>query len=103
MSKVVFERDGDVGIVTVNDPPLNLVGPELVDELDALANELPSRPLRALIMRAAGENFSAGADVDTMFKGRSADEAHALISRVTRLIPVYENLPYPTSDRPLLI
>ena len=51
MAKVRFERDGEVGIVTLADPPLNLVGPELVDDLEKRIEEAESTPLRALLLR----------------------------------------------------
>ncbi len=96
MAKVRFERDGDVGIVTLADPPLNLVGPELVDDLEKRIEEAESTPLRALLLRAEGESFSAGANVGPMFQNRSAQEAHALLTRIAGLLRRFEQLPFPT-------
>ena len=96
MAKVRFERDGDVGIITIADPPLNLVGPELVDDLEKRIGEVESTPLRALLLRAEGENFSAGANVGDMFQDRSAQEAHALLTRIAGLLRRFEALPFPT-------
>ncbi len=96
MAKVGFERDGDVGIITVADPPLNLIGPELVDDLEKQIEEAQGAQLRALLVRAQGENFSAGAQVAEMFQNRSAEEAHALLSRVGGLLTRFEQLPFPT-------
>ena len=33
--RVRYERDGDVGVVTLDDPPLNLFGRELIADLAA--------------------------------------------------------------------
>lgn len=96
MSKVRLERDGAVAIVTVADPPLNLVSPELVDGLETTIAELEASPPRALLLRAEGENFSAGANVGTMFQGLSEAQAHALLSRVGALLARYERLPFPS-------
>ena len=96
MAKARFERDGAVGIVTIADPPLNLVGPELVDDLEKAIEEAYGTELRALLLRAEGANFSAGANVGEMFQNRSAEEAHALLSRIARLLSRFEQLPFPT-------
>ncbi len=96
MAKVRFERDGDVGILTLADPPLNLVGPELIDDLEKRIGEVEGAPLRALLLRAEGENFSAGANVGAMFQNRSAQEAHALLTRIAGLLRRFEQLPFPT-------
>ena len=69
MPKVRFERDGDVGVITLADPPLNLFSMELIEELDAATTEAEASEIRALLVRAEGENFSAGAQVDDVFQG----------------------------------
>ncbi|MEA2466412.1 MAG: hypothetical protein QOJ57_538, partial [Thermoleophilaceae bacterium] len=37
--RVRYSRDGDVGVVTLNDPPLNLFGLDLTNELIAEIEE----------------------------------------------------------------
>jgi enoyl-CoA hydratase/carnithine racemase len=96
MPKARFEQDGDVGIITIADPPLNLVGPELIDDLEAALDRAQGAKLRAMLMRAEGPNFSAGAHVAELFQGRSAAEAHALLCRVGKLVCRAEQLPFPT-------
>jgi len=96
MSTIDFERDGDLGIATIANPPLNLVDPPLIDALEALVTRLEALPLRAVLVRAAGANFCAGADVAAMFQNRSADDARALLGRFMALLPRFERLPYPS-------
>lgn len=96
MAKVRYERDGDVGIVTLADAPLNLITPELVDGLEQAIEAAAGASVRALLLRAEGENFSAGAQVAAMFQDRSAAEARALLGRVGRLLARSEELPFPT-------
>lgn len=96
MSKVRFERDGEVGIVTLADPPLNLVGPEVVDGLEQAIETAEGATVRALVLRAEGDNFSAGAHVGEMFQGRSAAEARRLLVRLGVLLDRCEALPIPT-------
>jgi len=96
MTKARFERDGDVGILTIADPPLNLVGPELVDDLERGIEEAHRAQIRALLLRAEGANFSAGAQVAEMFQDLSAAQAHVLLCRVGKLLARCEQLPFPT-------
>jgi enoyl-CoA hydratase/carnithine racemase len=96
MEQITFERDGDVGIATIANPPLNLFGPQLIDDLEALLEELERTPLRGLLVCAAGDHFSAGADAGALFQGRSAGAASALLGRFMTMLPRYERLPYPT-------
>lgn len=96
MSTIDFTQDGDLGIATIANPPLNLVDPSMVDALEALVVRLEGLPLRAVLVRAAGEHFCAGADVAAMFQNRSAADARALLGRFMALLPRFERLPYPS-------
>lgn len=96
MSKARFDRDGDSGIITLADPPLNLVGPEIVEALEAAVDEAERAPIRALLLRAEGKNFSAGAHVGDMFQDVSRAEAHIRLRRFGRLLTRTEQLPFPT-------
>jgi enoyl-CoA hydratase/carnithine racemase len=96
MSTITLQRDGDVAIASVSNPPLNLVVPAMVDDLEEIATELERRPPRALLLRAEGDNFCAGADVGEMFQGRSARDAQQMLGRFQRLLARYDALPFPT-------
>ena len=52
--KVRYERDGDVGLVVLDDPPLNLFGAELTNDLVAALEEAEGDMPRALVVRAEG-------------------------------------------------
>jgi enoyl-CoA hydratase/carnithine racemase len=92
-SPVRFDQEGDVGLITLAAPPLNLFDQAMLDGLDAAIGEAEQTELRALIVRAEGRAFSGGVDVK-MFQGmRAADlEEWDLVSIPQRL----EALPYPT-------
>ena len=96
MSTVRFDRDGDVGIITLADPPLNLVSPEMMNALDDAVAQAHDSDVRAVLVQAEGDAFSAGANVDSMFQGRSARSAQALISAAGRATMHAEQLPVPT-------
>ena len=93
--RVRHERDGDLALVTLADPPLNLFDRELVTELseaiDAAAADLP----RALALRAEGKVFTGGVDVN-VFHGLSEPDARAFAVELFELTHKVEDLPFPT-------
>jgi enoyl-CoA hydratase/carnithine racemase len=95
MDKVHFETSGSLGILTLANPPLNLLTGELLEDLRATINEVKRLPLRALLLRAEGKIFSAGADVSA-FKGKTASEARESFTTHQRMIAALEELPFPT-------
>lgn len=96
MSKVNVEQDGDVAIITLADPPLNLISPAMLEDFEAAMLQAHTMDVRAALFRAEGDNFSAGANVEAMFKGRSPRSAHSLIGRAGRAMLHAEQLPFPT-------
>jgi enoyl-CoA hydratase/carnithine racemase len=90
-----YERRGDVGVVTIDDPPLNLFGRDLTAALtEALARARDDGP-RALVVRAEGKVFTGGADVH-VFKGLSTEQARAFAGDLLRITHGIEDLPFPT-------
>ena len=78
MAKARFTLDGDVGEVVFGDPPLNLFGLELARDLAAAVGEAADSRARAVLVRAEGDNFAAGANVE-IFLGRDEKAARDLI------------------------
>jgi enoyl-CoA hydratase/carnithine racemase len=95
MSKVRFETSGALGFLTLANPPLNLFDEELIEDLRTAVNQSKQAPIRALLVRASGKAFSAGADV-SIFKGKTAIEARDRFTRHLRTIADIEELPFPT-------
>ena len=94
--RVVFEREEALGTVTLQSPPLNLIGQELIDDLLAAIDQIEAASgLRALVLRGEGKVFSAGADV-ALFAGTGADEMRPLIASFLDLGNRLERLPFPT-------
>lgn len=64
-SPVLCEIDGGVAVVTLNNPPLNLVTLELTRELNALVARLAEDPsVRVLVLTGSGEKaFCAGSNI----------------------------------------
>jgi enoyl-CoA hydratase len=93
--RVRFERHEAVGHIVLDDPPLNLFGVAVLDDLEAALEEARTSPLRALLVRAEGRVFTGGVDVN-IFDGLSPDDAEALAHRLFRLAHGLEDLPIPT-------
>jgi len=65
--KTIFKRDGDVGLLEINNPPQNyLEQPEFV-KLDEL-KKFVGTEIKALVISGTGRHFSAGADIELIKK-----------------------------------
>jgi enoyl-CoA hydratase/carnithine racemase len=95
MDKVHFETSGSLGVLTLSNPPLNLLSGELLEDLGSAINEAKGTSLRALLLRAEGRVFCAGADVSA-FQGRTEIEARQQFTSNRRMIADFEELPFPT-------
>jgi enoyl-CoA hydratase/carnithine racemase len=95
MAKVRFSLNGDVGEIVLDDPPLNLFGLELSRDLATTATEARDSGARAILIRAEGDNFSAGANVE-MFLGRDEAAARELIDEFMPAIRRFAEIEVPT-------
>ena len=93
--KVRLERAGDVGVVVIDSPPLNLFGREMADALRGAIAEAADAGIRALVVRAEGDVFTAGADVN-VFNGLSSDDAARFADDLLAITHSVEDLPFPT-------
>jgi enoyl-CoA hydratase/carnithine racemase len=95
MAKAEFRLDAGVGEIVIADPPLNLFGLELARELANATGEARDSEARAILVRAEGDNFSAGANVE-MFLGRDQAAARELIDEFMPVIRRFAEIPVPT-------
>ncbi|MYE01717.1 MAG: fatty-acid oxidation protein subunit alpha [Alphaproteobacteria bacterium] len=74
MSEVVhFTRQGPVGIITVDYPPVNALGPGVREGiLEAVDRGVADAEVHAMVLIGAGRTFIAGADIRGFGKGRPA-------------------------------
>lgn len=104
---VRLERDGDVAVVVLDHPPLNLFTPAVFQALDAVVGQLvgltgPQRPdrARAVLFEARGTVVSGGVDV-TFFRDIAAGpepvaRGGRLWTQLLRIAQTVEDLPVPT-------
>jgi enoyl-CoA hydratase/carnithine racemase len=96
MSTVRVDHDGALATVTLDSPPLNLIGQQLIADLVAAIDAVEAAEgVRALLLRGEGKVFSAGADV-ALFAGQGADAMRPLIASFLELGRRLEELPFPT-------
>jgi len=64
--EILYEKHGEIAVVTINTPPYNFMSPEGVVGIDAVMKIFDKDPdLRVAILTAAGTKaFSAGGDLD---------------------------------------
>jgi enoyl-CoA hydratase/carnithine racemase len=95
-TKVHFTQDASLGIITLDNPPLNQIGEALVADLtEAIGQVEQAQGLRALLLRGNGDVFSAGAEVE-LFAGRGAEEMRPLVASFLDLGSRVEALAFPT-------
>jgi enoyl-CoA hydratase/carnithine racemase len=92
--RVRYDRDGDVGLITIADPPLNLFGYELTNELIAELEEAEGDMPRALVIRADGDVFTGGVDVH-VFADKTPEQAQMFFDDLLKITHKIEDLELP--------
>jgi enoyl-CoA hydratase/carnithine racemase len=95
MAKARFSLEGDLGEIVIADPPLNLFGLELLSDIARATGEARESSARAVLVRAEGDNFSAGANVE-IFLGRDETTARELIEEFMPVIRRFAEIDVPT-------
>ena len=84
-----------VATVSMNKPPVNALGSEMVDDLTAAAGALAEDPqVRCVILRSAGRHFCAGADLKER-QGMTVDQVLAFVPRLAGAVNRFAALPVP--------
>jgi len=103
VSSLAVERQGPVGLVTMNRPELhNAFDDALVAELtEALRSMEAEEGIRIVVLSGAGKSFSAGADLNWMRRmaGFSADENRRDAMALATLMRTLAHLRKPTIAR----
>ena len=93
---VLVERRGPVGILTLNNPPVNILSNLLLEELASRVVELSEDPsVRVLVITGAGDKaFSGGANIKEMVTMDRA-EASAFSTKGQAVANLLERSPLP--------
>jgi enoyl-CoA hydratase/carnithine racemase len=92
---VRYERDADLGIVTIANPPLNLFDASVMGALPRAVEAAGADAPRALVLRAEGKLFTGGVDVN-VFQGLSEQDGRELTADLLAVTHALEAMPFPT-------
>lgn len=95
MSAVQLDYDGDVAVITLSNPPVNAVSKALFDDYTKTIRDVAASSARAMLTRAEGDNFSAGAD-PALFADLGYVSGSSLVAELLASIHMLESLPIPT-------
>lgn len=92
---LLFERDGHIGVLTINRPQaLNALNETVLNELNQFAAEIRQSDLRVLIVTGAGEKaFVAGADIKAM-QTMNQQQAEDFSKQAQSAFAAIESLPF---------
>ncbi len=88
MPSVTVTHEGDVALITLSNPPLNLFGPDAFDELGECIDEVAASDARAAVWRADGDIFTGGVDVQVFADAVASGEGEdfpSLVGPIKRL------------------
>jgi 3-hydroxyacyl-CoA dehydrogenase len=69
---VRFEKDGDIGVITVDNPPVNALSPGVPEGIVKAVDQGNADPaVKAMVLIGAGRSFIAGADIRQFGRGPS--------------------------------
>ncbi len=89
-------REDGVRVLTMDKPPVNALGREMVEALGkALSALREDQEARCLVVRSAGSHFCAGADLKER-RGMSEEEVRAFVPRIGAVCAALAELPFPT-------
>ena len=83
-------HDGAVGVLTLSNPPYNLIGNEFIDRYCAAQEDAVAVGARAILVRSDLRHFCAGADV------KSLDPGDGTASDPAFVLDRLESIPVPT-------
>src|SRR5215472_4658794 len=66
---VTFAKSGNIGVITVNNPPVNALSPGVPEGISESIDQLQKdNTLKAAVLIGAGSTFIAGADIKELAK-----------------------------------
>jgi len=96
MSELVsLTKDGDIAVITVNNPPVNALSPGVPEGIaDAIAKIAADDSIKGAVMIGAGQTFIAGADIKEFGKITSGQRKEGI--NFLDVIKSIEDCPKPT-------
>ncbi len=95
MSQVAFELRDDVAIATTSNPPAELFDKAQITGLRDAIHAATESHAGAMVIKSDAPMFSGGADVSTVFRGRSQKYGRTLLSEGMEMTADLEDAPFP--------
>lgn len=95
MRPVHFEKQGTLGVITIDNPPINLTDNPLLAALPNVLDEVDSSDVRAILLQAEGDHFGCGVNVNTTFVGLGSKDARTMLNRGIPIMTRMEGLNIP--------
>jgi 2-(1,2-epoxy-1,2-dihydrophenyl)acetyl-CoA isomerase len=93
---VLFERDGDVGVVRLNRPEqLNALTPAMLDLIRDTLNRAATEGARAVLVTGEGRAFCSGADLGAGVAGGMRDLGQSILDHYNPMAQSFADLPIP--------
>ncbi len=88
---VTLNRHGRIAVLTINNPPVNAISPEVTDGIGAAFDAFEAdRSFEALLVHCEGRTFVAGADIEAFnrpdFSARPFNSLLARVEKADRLV-----------------
>lgn len=94
--RVERQEQGAILWFDVPGSPVNVLRPDIEDDLRAALAELEAERPKVLVIASAKDSFCVGADVDVLEAAEGADDAKALSRSGQLMMDRIESLPFPT-------
>ena len=85
-NKIYLNIENNIGIITINNPPVNALSIDLIEEINQSINSI--KDVKVVIFKSSGKGFCAGADL----KERSSMDDNQTIKIVERYREVFNNI-----------
>ena len=94
MAMVETRTEGNVSIITLSNPPMNVLCSQLLEELSAALDGIAGNGTKVVVLTGAGRAFVAGADISEM-KPMDKDQAVAFARAGQGVFSKLESFPKP--------
>ncbi|WP_053218977.1 enoyl-CoA hydratase [Virgibacillus senegalensis] len=96
MSSIYYQKSGKVANLTISSPPANALSRAILEELEALLEEIEQdQDVKAIIIKGEGKFFSAGADIKEFTSLQQAEDYTALAKQGQKLFHRIESFKIP--------
>jgi enoyl-CoA hydratase/carnithine racemase len=94
MTHLTCTIENQIATITLDNAPQNRIGDRMVEELAAAVAQISASDARAVLLRAAGPDFSFGGDI-MPWPDRSREQLRATFERYMEVFNRFERLPLP--------